>query len=62
MSEQPQVNVIQGKLFIAHRNISVVENNIIARLSQGLWTTTPRDFYQTNNLNRKCVVELSFNS
>ena len=34
---------------------------IIARLSQGLWTTTtPKNFYHPNQLSTRCVVE-SFN-
>ena len=34
---------------------------LIARLSQGLWTTTPKNFNHPNRLSTRCVVE-SFNS
>ena len=34
---------------------------IIARLSQSLWTTTPKNFYHPNQLSIRCVV-WSFNS
>ena len=33
----------------------------IARLSQSLWTTTPKNFYHPNQLSIRCVV-YSFNS
>ena len=42
------------------KNYSLIYNNCyinsLARLSQGLWTTKPKNYYHPNQLSIKCVV------
>ena len=36
--------------------VFIVVGKVIARLSQSLWTTTPKNFYHPNQLSIRCVV------
>ena len=50
-----------GPFIFSYSMLTVVRPTLLARLSQGLWTTTPKNFYHPNQHSTRCVLE-SFNS